>query len=147
MWRSEPQTPQASTATTTSSAAISSGSDFSSTLTSCGAWKVTTRIARATVSSERRPWSGADAGDLEAAGPGAGAGGLGDPRLERQLLLEVGGLAVLEGDVFAVEQLDEDLDEARVELFVGDAAKLDDRVVARHRRPVGIAGGHHVVGV
>ena len=54
----------------------------------------------------------------------AGAGGLGDPRLERQLLLEVGRLAVLEGDVLALEQLDEDLDEAGVELLAGDAAQL-----------------------
>ena len=53
-----------------------------------------------------------------------GAGGLGDPRLQRQLLLEVGRLAVLEGDVLALEQLDEDLDEAGVELFAGDAAQL-----------------------
>ena len=34
-----------------------------------------------------------------------------------------------------------------VELFAGDPAQLDDRVVARHRRAVGVARGHHVVGV
>ena len=54
----------------------------------------------------------------------AGAGRLGDPRFERQLLLEVGRLAVLEGDVLALEQLDEDLDEAGVELLAGDPAQL-----------------------
>ena len=52
-----------------------------------------------------------------------------------------------EGDVLALEQLDEDLDEAGVELFAGDPSQLDDRVVARHRRAVGIARRHHVVGV
>ena len=54
---------------------------------------------------------------------------------------------MLEGDVFALEQLDEDLDEFGVELFAGDPAQLLDRVVARHRRAVGVARGHHVVGV
>ena len=71
----------------------------------------------------------------------------GDPRLERELLLEVGRVDVLEGDVVAFDQLDEDLDELGVELFAGDAAQLDDRVVRGHRRAVGVAGGHHVVGV
>src|ERR1700685_2842830 len=41
MWRSEPQIPLASIATIASSRAISSGSGFSSTRTSPGAWKVT----------------------------------------------------------------------------------------------------------
>ena len=54
---------------------------------------------------------------------------------------------MLEGDVLALEQLDEDLDEAGVELLAGDPAQLLDRVVARHRRAVGVARGHHVVGV
>ena len=64
-------------------------------------------------------------GDLEAVGRAvAGARGLFDPRLQRQLLLEVGRLAVREGDVLALEQLDEDLDEARVELLAGDPAQL-----------------------
>src|ERR1043166_7406541 len=44
MWRSEPQTPVASTRTTASSGASSSGSGRSSTATSPGAWKVTARI-------------------------------------------------------------------------------------------------------
>ena len=54
---------------------------------------------------------------------------------------------MLEGDVFALEQLDEDLDEAGVQLFAGDPAQLGDRVVAGHRRAVGVARGHHVIGV
>ena len=54
---------------------------------------------------------------------------------------------MLEGNVFALEQLDEDLDEALIELGAGDAAELDDRVVARHRRAVGVACRHHVIGV
>src|SRR6266576_5849584 len=141
MWRSEPQMPVASTRTRASSAAPSSGSGFSSTRTCSGAWKVTARMRA------QRYRSAGDAGYLEAAFFAAGAGGLFDPRLQCQLLLEVGGLAMLEGDVFALEQLDEDLDEAGVELFAGDAAKLLDSVVARHRRPVGVPRGHHFVGV
>jgi hypothetical protein len=54
---------------------------------------------------------------------------------------------VAEGDVFALEQLNEDLDEAGVELLAGDAAQLLNCLEARHRRPVRVAGGHHVVGV
>src|SRR3954453_10769159 len=46
MWRSEPQTPVASTRTTASSGASSSGSGRSSSLTSPGAWKVTACIRR-----------------------------------------------------------------------------------------------------
>ena len=65
-----------------------------------------------------------DAGDLESAVAVARARGLLDPRLERELLLEVGLLAVAEGEVLALEQLDEDLDEAGVELRAGDAAQL-----------------------
>ena len=34
-----------------------------------------------------------------------------------------------------------------VELFAGDPAQLEDRVVRGHRRAVGVARGHHVVGV
>src|SRR4249919_2041638 len=67
-----------------------------------------------------------DAGDLEAAGLAIRTGRLGDPRFQRQLLLEVRRLAMGEGDVLALEQLDEDLDEAGVQLFAGDAAELDD---------------------
>ena len=44
-----------------------------------------------------------------------------DPLVERQLGLEVGVLAVAVGEVLAVEDLDEGLDEARVELGAGDA--------------------------
>ena len=51
-----------------------------------------------------------------------------DPRLQRQLLLEVGVLAVAERDVLALEQLDEDLDEVGVELLAGDAPQLLDRL-------------------
>src|SRR5690348_4699615 len=146
MWRSEPQMPLASTQTTTSSAAETSGSGFSSIRTCSGAWKVMARMRRRTLPAPNQESPLVDAGDLEAAFFAADAGGLFDPRLERQLLLEVGRLAVLEGDVFALEQLDEDLDEAGVELFAGDAAKLDDRVVARPRHPVGVTGGHHGLG-
>src|ERR687895_756921 len=47
MWRSDPQMPEASTATTASSGAIGSGSGRSSTSTRPGSWKVTasTRVA------------------------------------------------------------------------------------------------------
>src|SRR5260221_5778370 len=145
MWRSESQMPLASTRITASSAAPISGSGFSSIRTCSGAWKVTTRIRPGTVQRPTR--LDADAGHLEAAALAVGAGRLGDPRFKCQLLLEVGGLAVLEGDVLALEQLDEDLDEAGVELFAGDTAQLDDRVVAGHRRAVGGARRHHVVGV
>src|SRR3954454_18619858 len=113
MWRSEPQIPLDSMRTIPSSPASSRGSGFSSTRTCSAAWKVTARIRPGTVAGERS----VDAGDLEAAGAALGAGGLGDPGLERQLLLEVGRLAVLEGDVLAFEQLDEHLDVAGVELF------------------------------
>src|ERR1700709_18364 len=89
----------------------------------------------------------ADAGDREAVAPVIGASRLGDARFERQLLLEVRRLAMGEGDVLALEQLDEDLDEAGIQLLAGDAAELDDRVVAGHRGAVGVARGHHVVGV
>ncbi len=85
--------------------------------------------------------------DLEAAEVGSRARRLGDPRFQRQLFLEVGLLAVAEGDVLALEQLDEDLDEARVELLAGDPPQLLDRLVAGDRRAVGVARGHHVVGV
>src|SRR6188474_2643396 len=78
----------------------------------------------------------ADAGHAEAVALANRLRGLFDPRLERQLLLEVGRLAVLEGDVLALEQLDEDLDEARIELLAGDAAQLLHRVVGRDRRAV-----------
>src|SRR5918999_3147770 len=44
MCRSDPQTPVASILTIASSGALSSGSGFSSTRTSCGAWNVTARI-------------------------------------------------------------------------------------------------------
>src|SRR2546427_7393661 len=47
MWRSDPQTPVASTRTIASSGASSSGSGRSSTVTSPGAWKVTARTAPA----------------------------------------------------------------------------------------------------
>src|SRR5689334_14301362 len=104
MWRSEPQIPLASTRTSASSAATSSGLGFSSIRTCSGAWKVTARMP-ATLPG-RAPAELVDAGDLEAALLAAGAGGLFDPCLQRQLLLEVGGLAVGEGDVFALEQLD-----------------------------------------
>ena len=152
MWRSDPQIPLASTLISASSAAAISGSGFSSIRTSLGAWKVTARIRARTVSL-RQP-------DAEPTGvlspcwnPEAvraavfGAGGDRDPRLERELLLEVRGVDVLEGDVVAFDQLDEDLDEFGVELLAGDPAQLDDRVVRGHRRPVGVARGHHVVGV
>src|SRR6476660_2074597 len=112
MWRSEPQIPVASTRTSASSAAAISGSGFSSTRTSSGAWKVTARMGARTVSRPGR-FSG-EAGallDLEAVGPVGRARRLGDPRLERQLFLEVRRLGVLEGDVVAFDQLDEDLDE------------------------------------
>src|SRR3954447_15389534 len=46
MWRSEPQIPLASTRTSTSSGEPISGSAFSSTRTSPGAWKVTARTAQ-----------------------------------------------------------------------------------------------------
>src|ERR687885_2745292 len=49
MWRSEPHTPVASTRTTASSAAWSSGSGRSSSCTSPGAWKVTARIGSGTL--------------------------------------------------------------------------------------------------
>src|SRR6476659_8687052 len=83
----------------------------------------------------------------EAAGVGAGAGRLGDPCFQRQLALEVGLLTVAEGDVLVLEQLDEDLDETGVELLAGDAPQLLDRLVAGGRRAVGVARGHHVVGI
>src|SRR5215207_4011955 len=107
MWRSEPQIPLASTLTSASSAAPSSGSGFSSTRTWLGAWKVTARISARTVSPPRRGApSGGDRllllllllglrlrlGDLEAIRSPFRAGGDRDPRLERELLLEVGGL-------------------------------------------------------
>src|SRR5688572_11108644 len=47
MWRSDPQIPLASTRTIASSGASSSGSGFSSTRTSPGAWKVTARTREA----------------------------------------------------------------------------------------------------
>src|SRR5687767_10178428 len=47
MWRSEPQMPVASTRTIAELGPSSSGSGFSSTRTSPGAWKVTARIRRA----------------------------------------------------------------------------------------------------
>src|SRR4051812_48897197 len=117
MCRSEPQIPLASTRTSASSAAPISGSGFSSIRTSPGAWKVTARIAP----NRTVPSADGDAGNLETTRPVGWAGRLFDPCLEAQLLLEVGGLAVLEGDVLALQQLDEDLDEAGVELFAGDA--------------------------
>src|SRR3982750_2648961 len=149
MWRSEPQIPLASTRTMTSSGAPISGSAFSSIRTCSGAWKVTTRMRAQRYRTYLPPVCGdkcvplVDAGDLEAALLAAGAGGLLDPRLQRQLFLEVGRLAVLEGDVLALEQLDEDPDEAGLEGFAGGPPQLDDRVVAGHRGPVGVAGGHH----
>src|SRR4051812_26262212 len=54
MWRSEPQTPVASTRTRASSAASSSGSGRSSTRTSPGAWKVTARIGSGTLQTHGR---------------------------------------------------------------------------------------------
>src|SRR5262249_50836583 len=55
----------------------------------------------------------ADAGHAEAAATDR-VGGLFDPRLQFQLFVEVGRVAVAEGDVLALEQLDEDLYEAAV---------------------------------
>src|SRR6476646_8994728 len=89
----------------------------------------------------------ADAGDLEAADADTWARRLGDPRFQRQLALEVGLLAVAEGDVLALEQLDEALDETRVELLAGDPSQLLDSLVTGNGRAVGVARGHHVVGV
>src|SRR5438128_8360217 len=142
MCRSEPQIPLASTLTIASPEAPSWGSGTSSTLTSSGPWKVTARMAaryRVLRESSRvrrigdrclsppigasmhrassaGPASDIDPGHLEPARLAVRAGRLGDPRFQRQLLLEVGRLGVLEGDVFALEQFDEDLDEAGVEL-------------------------------
>src|ERR1700759_3622472 len=82
---------------------------------------------RMTEDAARRPHAASgrlDAGDLETIARAVRARRLGDPGLERELFLEVGRLAVLEGDVFALEQLDEDLDEAGVELGAGGAAEL-----------------------
>ena len=50
--------------------------------------------------------------------------------LEGQLALEVGVVGVAEGDAAAVEQLDEGLDDARIELGAGDAPQLGDRLLA-----------------
>src|SRR5690242_5094859 len=124
MCRSEPQMPLASTWISASPAAGGPGSGFSSTLTRLGAWKVTARIGANAIAAPLSP--AASGGDLgaEAVAAALGPGGLGHPRLQRELLLEVGGLGVLEGDVLAFEQLDEDLDELRVELLAGDAAQL-----------------------
>src|SRR5664279_6007982 len=145
MCRSEPQMPLASTRTRASSAAVISGSGFSSTRTSLAAWKVTARIGRReryrSAPGQPRKTGSADRGalfGLEAVGAFGRACRLGNPRLQRELLLEVGGLGMLEGDVFGFHQLDEDLHELGVELFAGDAAQLDDRVLGGHRRAVGV---------
>src|SRR5215207_4690668 len=114
MWRSEPQIPLASTRTSASSTAPISGSGLSTIRTSPGAWNVTARTGEPYRSGGL---ADRDAGDLEATDVDSRAGGLRDPRFQRQLLLEVGLLAVAEGDVLALEQLDEDLDETGVELF------------------------------
>ena len=49
---------------------------------------------------------------------------------ETQLGLEVGVVAVAEGEVAGRQQADEDLDDVRVELAAGDRAQLGDRLCA-----------------
>ena len=60
----------------------------------------------------------------------------------------VGVVAVAERDVLVGQHLlDEDLDQLAVELAARDAAQLLDRLRRADRRAVGVAAGHHVVGV
>ena len=68
-----------------------------------------------------------------------------DALLEREFLLEVRVLGVREAKPLALEDLDEQLDEAPVKLSPGHSAQLGDRVRARDRRAVGVPGREHVV--
>src|SRR3954453_6166013 len=70
-----------------------------------------------------------------------------DAALEVELALEVGVGRVLEAQLAALEDAHERLDELAVKLGPRDATQLGDRLGLRHGRPVGVARGHHVVGV
>ena len=67
---------------------------------------------------------------------------------ESQLGLEVGVVAVAEGEVAGRQQADEDLDDVRVELAArATGAARRSPPATRDRLAVGVAGGDHVVGV
>src|SRR4051812_4839987 len=67
--------------------------------------------------------------------------------VEPELTLEVTVGRVLERDASLLENADEDLDQGAVELGARDAAQLGDRLARRHRLPIRVACGHHVVRV
>ena len=148
MWRSEPQIPLASTRTSASSAAPTSGSGFSSTRTSPGAWKVTARIGAEPYRRPRRQaaqtltpatWkrlaspSGLAVSAIRDSSASSFSKSAASPCWKETSLPSSSSMKIST--------------KRGVELFAGDPAQLDDRVVAGHRRAVGVARGHHVVGV